>query len=134
MKTVATTALALAALTVAGPVIWTVAYNHQQHLGDRELISIAAEDVVRVELGAIAYASAEELLSSNPGCCIVSHSNHEWLRFPARLYEDGVSIVQMSYLIERTPKPEYYFREVAIDADGRILETRGIETDMQEHW
>lgn len=126
--------LLLAALVVGALILWTVVYNFQNRLSDRELISIAAANAVKLNLGTIVYASADELIGSNPGCCIVRHSGHEWLRFPVRLYEDGVSVVQISYLIEKAPKPKHYLREVAIDAGGRILATRGIETDSRESW
>ncbi|WP_217576643.1 hypothetical protein [Mesorhizobium sp. GbtcB19] len=115
-------------------VAWTVAYNFQERISDRQLISIAATDAAKWNLGSITYTSAGELIASNPGCCVVRRSNHQWLEFPARLYEGGVSLVQMSYLIESPPKPRYYFREVAIDASGRILEARGIEENTRERW
>ena len=130
MKSLVPNALLFAALVLGALILWMVVYNFQDRLSDRELISIAAASAAKSNVGTIAFASAEEMLSSNPGCCIVRHSNHEWLRFPARLYEDGVSIVQMSYLIERTPKPKYYLR----DSDGRKLEARGIEQEMRERW
>jgi len=98
VKSLATTVLLLAALVLGALILWTIVYNFQDRLSDRELISIAAAGAARSNIGTIAYASADALQANNPGCCIVRHSNHEWLQFPARLYEDGVSVVQMSYL------------------------------------
>ncbi|TPN79538.1 hypothetical protein FJ987_05585 [Mesorhizobium sp. CU2] len=134
MRKVLAILLVVASLVIAALVAWAVAYNYQKRLSDRQLISIAATDAAKWNHGSITYASAGELMAANPGCCIVRHSSHEWLRFPARLYEDGVSVVQMSYLIARAPKPKYHLREAAIGADGRILETRGIETNTRERW
>ena len=134
MRKVLAITLIVASLVIAALVGWTAVYNFQQRLSDRQLISIAATDAAKWNHGPITYASAGELMAANPGCCIVRHSGHEWLRFPARLYEDGVSVVQMSYLIQRAPKPKYYFRETAVDADGQILDARGIEADRRERW
>jgi hypothetical protein len=103
---------------------WTIAYNYQERLSDRQLILIAATRAAKKHSQ---YASGEDLISSNPGCCIALHSNHEWLRFPSRLYEDGVSVVQMDYAIRENPKL-LYFEEFAIGSNGTILDTRGMET------
>jgi hypothetical protein len=111
-------------LVFAALIAWTVAYNYQKRLSDRELVLIAAADAARHHRQ---YASADDLILRNPGCCIALHSNHDWLRFPNRLYEDGVSVVQMDYVIRENPKL-FFFEEFAIDSDGKILDTRGYET------
>ncbi|TRC95535.1 hypothetical protein FJV76_01900 [Mesorhizobium sp. WSM4303] len=63
----------------------------------------------------------------------MSGIRHEWLRFPARLYEDGLSVVQMSHMIGGISRA-YYLEEFAIDADGKILETSGIEENTRSLW
>jgi hypothetical protein len=115
---------ALFGLVLAALASWTIAYNYQERLSDRQLILIAA---TRAATKHSQYASGEDLISSNPGCCIALHSNHEWLRFPSRLYEDGVSVVQMDFAIRENPKL-LYFEEFAIGSNGTILDTRGMET------
>ena len=111
-------------LVLAALLCWTIAYNYQERLSDRQLVLIAA---TRAAKRNDQYASGEDLIVRNPGCCIALHSNHEWLRFPSRLYEDGVSVVQMDYAIRENPKL-LYFEEFAIGSDGTILKTRGMET------
>ena len=133
MKKVLSGALIFASITIAALILWTVLYNYRERLSDRQLISIAVADAVESTHGSIKYSSADELMRLNPGCCIVRHSGHEWLRFPARLYEDGLSVVQMSYLIGGISET-YYLEEFAIDADGKILETRGIEENTRSRW
>jgi hypothetical protein len=133
MKRVLSGALIFASITIAALVLWTVAYNYRERPSDRRLIAIAVADAVKSAHGPMKYSSADELMSLNPGCCIVRHSGHEWLRFPARLYEDGLSVVQMSYMIGGMSQA-YYLEEFAIDADGEILETRGIEENTRRRW
>ncbi|UDL89115.1 hypothetical protein LGH82_29240 [Mesorhizobium sp. PAMC28654] len=116
----------LVLLVLLGLVSWTIAYSNREKLSDQQLIAIVAGKMARRQLGSISYASAADLVNSNPGCCIARHSNHEWLR--AQIIEQGASVVQMNYVIEDTPDVLYYFNESLIDSDGRILESRGIDT------
>ena len=133
MKKFLSGAFILATITIAALVLWTVVYNHRERLSDRQLIARAVADAVKSPHGPIKYSSADELMRLNPGCCIVRHSGHEWLRFPARLYEDGLSVVQMSYMIGGISQA-YYLEEFAIDADGKIPETTGIEENTPSRW
>ncbi len=133
MKKVLSGALIFASTIIAALVLWTVVYSYQERLSDRQLISIAVADAVKSTHGLIKYSSAEELIRLNPGCCIVRHSGHEWLRFPTRLYEDGLSVVQMSYRVGGISEP-YYLKEFAIDADGKILDTRGTAENTRSRW
>lgn len=124
MKKILSIIAALFGFIFMALVCWTIAYNYQERLTDRELVLIAATAAAKRESR---YTSGEDLIVRNPGCCIALHSNHEWLRFPSRLYEDGVSVVQMDYIIRESPRL-LYFKEFAIDSDGTILDTRGTET------
>ncbi len=133
MKKLLSGVLIFASIIVAALVVWTVVYNYRERLSDRQLIAIAVDDAIKSTHGSIKYSSADELMRLNPGCCIVRHSGHEWLSFPARLYEDGLSVVQMSYRIGGMSQA-YYFKEFAIDANGKILDTRGIEENTRTRW
>lgn len=124
MKKILSIVAAFFGLIFVALICWTIAYNYQVRLSDRQLILIAATHAAKRDSK---YTSGEDLIIRNPGCCVAIHSNHDWLRFPSRLYEDGVSVVQMDYAIGENPNL-LYFMEMAIDANGTILDTRGMET------
>ena len=130
MKTIAATVLLLAALIVAGLVVWTVAYSHRQGLSDRELISIAAGKEARRRIGSVRYSSSEDLINRNPTCCVVLHSNHEWLQFPYQIFEQGDAVVVMNYVVSIDQGERYYSAETAISSTGDVLQSRGIATNM----
>lgn len=128
MKKLLSGVLIFASIIVAALVLWTVVYNFQERLSDRQLISIAAGREVERRIGSIKYASPEDLLSRNPTCCIVLHSNHEWLQFPYQILEAGHSVVVLKYLVSSDERDNYFIAEVAVSAAGDVLDSRGIKT------
>jgi hypothetical protein len=110
-------------LIVLGMATWSVQFNTRERLSDDQLITITADELVSRELGTIPYESGRDLISRNPGCCIVFRSNHEWLA--GRLFEKGESVVQIKYIISRSPVVLYYSGEFLVGATGKIVSSRG---------
>ncbi|MES0042237.1 hypothetical protein [Mesorhizobium sp. M0091] len=114
---------ALVFLVMLGLVSWTVQFNMRERLSDDRLITIAADELASRGLGTIQYESGRDLVSRNPGCCLVFHSDHDWLT--GRLFEKGESVVQIKYAISRSPVVLNYFGEFLIDITGNIVSSRG---------
>lgn len=131
MKKVLSGALIFASITISALVLWTVAYNYRERLSDRQLIAIAAGREVERRVGSVNYASLEDLINRNPVCCIVLHSNHEWLRFPYQIFEEDDAVVLLNYIVNNDPKEKYFSAEVAISSKGDVLRSRGTTTDLQ---
>ncbi|TJV07236.1 MAG: hypothetical protein E5Y12_01790 [Mesorhizobium sp.] len=130
MKQALSVVLVAGVLLSAAVVAWVLTYNAGEQLSDRQLINIAAEEAARLERGSVRYENAEKLINGNPTCCIVLHSGHEWIDSQ---FFGGLSVVQINYIIEKEPKIVYYFKETAIDRMGKVLESRGIETNIPMH-
>ena len=114
----------LAALNCSG-----FSYRQSGWLKDEDFLQIAADYATQIHRGDISYNSGSDLRARNPQCCRVLRSGHEWTSGFSRVVGWYIIVVTVTYLYKEQGKYRYYQEEIAIDQDGLVRDSRGIDRE-----